>query len=76
MIEEKNKEVKVDVIKNDYARMRNIIFDTMIGVNNGTIDVEKAKVIATLSQTLINSVKSENDFLKITGQKKIQSMIN
>jgi len=76
MSEEKNDVIEVQVQKNDYARMRNIIFDTMIGVNDGSIDVEKAKVIATLSQTLINSVKTENDFLKITGEKKLQSMIN
>jgi len=43
--------------------MRSALFDTIQKVKSGEIDLQKAKVINELSQTVINSAKCEVDFL-------------
>ena len=55
--------------------MREIIFDSMRMVKAGTLDVEKAKSISMLGQTIINSVKVEVDFIKLTGSTDKSKMI-
>lgn len=60
---------------NNFDSMRSILFDSMRMVKNGQLDVESAKSISILGQTIINSVKVEIDFIKETGSKKNLTMI-
>ena len=53
--------------KNNLDEVRDILMDTMRGLKNGSIDIDKASGIQALGQTLINSAKVEVDFLKATG---------
>jgi hypothetical protein len=49
--------------------LRELLFDTIQGVKNGTVDTDKAKVISDLSQVMVNSAKAEVDFVRATGGK-------
>lgn len=46
--------------------LRELLFDTIQGVKNGTVDTDKAKVIGDLSQVMVNTAKVEVDFIKAT----------
>jgi hypothetical protein len=48
--------------------LRETLFDTIEGIKNGKIDVEKAKAITNIAQVLVNSAKVEVDFLKNVNQ--------
>lgn len=54
-------------MSNDIQSLRDIMFDTLRGVKNGTIEIDKAKAINDTAQTIINSAKVEVEFLKATG---------
>jgi hypothetical protein len=60
---------------NNFDSMRDILFDTMREVKSGVLDIEKAKSISSVGQTIINSVKVEIDFLKLTGSSEKPKMI-
>jgi hypothetical protein len=60
----------------NFDSMREIIFESMRMVKAGTLDVEKAKSISMLGQTIINSVKVEVDFIKLTGSSNKSKMID
>lgn len=47
--------------------LRAVLFDTIAGVRDGSIDLEKAKVISGLSQVMVNSAKTEVDYVKATN---------
>ena len=61
---------------NNFDSMRSILFDSMRMVKEGKLDVESAKSISILGQTIINSVKVEIDFIRETGSKNKLKMIN
>jgi hypothetical protein len=46
--------------------LREFLGETMKDLRAGKIDVEKAKTISELGQVLVNSAKTEVDFLKVT----------
>jgi hypothetical protein len=48
--------------------VRGHLMKALEGLSSGTMDIERAKAIAEVSQTLINSAKVEVDYLKVTGQ--------
>ena len=48
----------------NYQLAQNILLETMQDLKNGSINSDKAKAIASVGQTLINSVKVEADILK------------
>lgn len=54
-------------MSNDIKGLRDIMFDTLRGVKDGSIKVEQAKAINDTAQTIINSAKVEVEFLKATG---------
>lgn len=60
---------------NNFDSMREILFDTMREVKSGVLDIEKAKSISSVGQTIINSVKVEIDFMKLTGSSEKHTMI-
>jgi len=49
---------------NTISTLRNELFDTLQGVKNNSIPLDKAKVICEISQGIINSAKVEVDFVK------------
>lgn len=61
----KNKPIMEDkpTIENKNT-VQNILLESMKEVKNGTLSTEKAKSIALIAQTLINSVKVEIEFNK------------
>lgn len=69
-------EVKESEIKDDFDSMRRLLFESMRMVKKGQLDVEKAKSISSMAQTIINSVKVEIDFLKLTGSNDKPKMIS
>ncbi len=44
--------------------LREHLFAALAGLKDGTVDIDKAKAISELSQTIINSAKVEVDYLK------------
>lgn len=55
-------------MENNIEELRSILFDTIREVKNGTIDLDKAKAIENLSQTIINSAKVEVDYIRATDK--------
>ena len=55
-------------MKNKVEDLRNHLFEAIEMVKSGDLEIDKAKTINDLSQTIINSAKVEVDFLKTTGR--------
>lgn len=47
--------------------LRSILFDTLQEVKSGKMEIDRAKAISELSQTIINTAKAEIDYAKATG---------
>lgn len=47
--------------------LRDALFQTLKGVKDGTIDIDKARAINELGKTLVDSAKVEVDYLKVNG---------
>lgn len=47
--------------------LRSTLFDTLKGIKDGSIDLEKARAINEVSKTIIDTAKVEVDYLKING---------
>ena len=56
--------------KNNFSEMRQILFNAMNGLKDGSVQLETAKGIGQIAQVVINSVKVEVDFLKLTENRK------
>lgn len=57
-------------MKNKIEDLRNHLFNTienLLDVDK-PMDVERAKAISQVAQTIINSVEVEVDFIKVTGR--------
>lgn len=48
--------------------LREIMFDTLRGLKDGTIKPDQAKAINDTAQTIINTAKVEVHFIQVTGQ--------
>lgn len=55
--------------KKNIEDLRELLFETIAGVKNGTLDIDRAKVIGDLSQVMVNSARAEVEFAKVTGLK-------
>lgn len=51
----------------DITKLREHLFKAMEGLTNGSISEEKARTMADVAQTIINTAKVEVDFLRVTG---------
>lgn len=60
--------------ENNFDSMRRILFESMRKVNDGSMNLEKAKAVSLLGQTIINSAKVENEFLKLSKSKNTPSI--
>lgn len=52
---------------NNIEELRRILFGDIRGVKDGTLDIEKAKAIDALSQTIIHSARVEIDYIRSTN---------
>jgi hypothetical protein len=57
-------------MKNKIEDLRNHLFATIEGLldDEKPMELDRAKAVAEVAQTIINSAKVEVDFLKTTGQ--------
>lgn len=53
---------------NDITELRGHLFETLRGLKDKTIDIDRAKAIADTAQTIINSSKVEVEYIKATGK--------
>lgn len=61
--------------KNDITELRSILFDTLRGLKDKTIDIEQAKAINDTAQVIVNSAKVEVDYAKNTGSATTSNFI-
>lgn len=47
--------------------LREILFATLEGIKDGSMDLDKARAVNELGKTLVESAKVEVDYLKATG---------
>lgn len=52
---------------NDITALRAVLFDTLRGIRDGSVDIEKAKAINDTAQVIVNTAKAEIDFARATG---------
>lgn len=53
--------------KEDIVALRSILFDTLHGLKNKTLDVQRAEAIRDVAQVIVNSAKVEVDAMKVSG---------
>lgn len=56
-------------MSNDIDALRAHLFDTLRGLKDGSVPIEKAKAMSDVAQTIINTAKVEVDYAKATGTK-------
>lgn len=49
------------------TNLRTTLFDTLQGIKDGSIDLDKARAINEVSKTIIDTAKVEVDYLKVNG---------
>jgi len=54
-------------MNNDITVLRTHLFDTLRGIKDGSMEIETAKAINDIAQTIINTAKVEVDHMKIVG---------
>src|SRR5690606_20266294 len=74
VMENENVKTKQDS-KGNLKELRDILFETLRGVKDGTVKADKAKIISEVSQVLINSAKVEIDYIRATGNNKKSNMM-
>lgn len=52
---------------NNMTDLRAALFDTLRGIQEGKVDLDKAKAINELGKTLVDSARAENDYIRATG---------
>ena len=62
--------------KDNFNEVRSILFETMRGLKDGSVKPEVAKQISDTAQTIINTVKVELDYVKISGDYNKPKMLS
>ena len=47
--------------------LRAVLFETLEGVKNGTLDLDKARSINEVAKTIVDTAKVEVEFLRVAG---------
>lgn len=55
-------------MSNDINSLRDHLFNALAGLKDGSMDIDKAKAISDVAQTIINTAKVEVEFAKATGR--------
>lgn len=56
-------------MSNNIESLRGHLFDALKGLKDGSMDIDKAKAMSDIAQTIINSAKVEVEYAKATGSK-------
>lgn len=56
---------------NTSSDLRDLLFDTIRGVKDGKLSIDKAKAVSDAAQTIINLAKAEIDMLKVVGPRRM-----
>lgn len=56
-------------MKNKIEDLRNHLFEALEMLKDGEMDVDRAKAVSGVAQTIINSAKVEVDYLRLTEQR-------
>ncbi|MGI4938752.1 MAG: hypothetical protein ACRYF5_18705 [Janthinobacterium lividum] len=58
-------------MNNDISALRQHLFDTLAALKNkdNPMEIERAKAVSEVAQVIINSVKVEVEYAKVTGVK-------
>lgn len=56
-------------MKNKIEDLRNHLFETLEMLKDGEMDVDRARAVSGVAQTIINSAKVEIDYLRVTEQR-------
>lgn len=64
-------------MENDITALRETLFDTLrrLKSQDNPIEVDKARAINETAQTIVNTVKAEIEFMKVTGATQGTSFI-
>lgn len=54
-------------MSNDINDLRSTLFETLNAVKDGTLDLDRAKLINETAQTIINTAKAEVDYMRVSG---------
>lgn len=52
---------------NDITALRGHLFDTLRGLKDGSIEIDKAKAVSQIADTIIDTAKVEVDYMRVTG---------
>ena len=52
---------------NDLAALRAVLFDTLRGVRNGSTDLDQARAVNSLAQTLVDTGRLEVEYARAIG---------
>lgn len=65
-------------MKNKIEDLRNHLFATIEGLLDpeNPLEIERARAVSDVAQTIINSAKVEVDFLRVTGSEKDSGFIS
>lgn len=56
-------------MKNKIEDLRNHLFEALEMLKDGEMDIDRAKAVSGVAQTIINSAKVEVDYLRLTEQR-------
>lgn len=56
-------------MKNKIEDLRNHLFETIEMLKNGEIEIEKARAISEVGKVIVDSAKTEVDFMRITRKR-------
>lgn len=62
-------------MSNTIESLRSTLFDTLQDVKSGKMEIERAKAICEISQTIVNTAKVEIDYAHKTGAKVASQFI-
>lgn len=51
--------------------LRDLLFETIRGVKDGKLSIDRAKAVSDGAQTIINLAKAEIDMLKVVGPRRM-----
>lgn len=61
---------------NDLNRLNEVLFETLEGVKDGTVDEKKAQTIVNIGNSIVNNAKIQLSAFKLTGGKTGMSLMS
>jgi hypothetical protein len=62
---------RIDMSDNTITELRSVLFETMRGVKDGSIDIGKGKTVADLAGRIIDTAKAETEFVRTFGRNAV-----